>query len=97
MLHVMVSSLSANSNCPLKFPSWRGRAATASPSAIGGCADKVKFSKVLYVPIGGPAHRCVGEVWVCCCCHGFMFVATSEAWLSARLSAVTLGPAGGPS
>ena len=53
--------------------------ATASPSAVAGCADKLEFCKVLYVPTGGPAHRCVGEVWVCCCCHGFMFVATSEA------------------
>ena len=32
--------------------------ATASPSAIAGCADKLEFCKVLYVPIGGPAHRC---------------------------------------
>ena len=26
------------------------------PSAIAGCADKLEFCKVLYVPIGGPAH-----------------------------------------
>ena len=32
--------------------------ATASPSAIAGCADKLEFCKVLYVPIGGPARRC---------------------------------------
>jgi len=36
--------------------------ATASPSAIAGCADKLESCKVLYVPIGGPAHRCVEEV-----------------------------------
>ncbi len=32
--------------------------ATASPSAIAGCVDKLEFCKVLYVPIGGPARRC---------------------------------------
>ena len=32
--------------------------ATASPSAIAGCAVKLEFCKVLYVPTGGPAHRC---------------------------------------
>ncbi len=67
--------------------------ATASPSAIAGCTDKLEFCKV---PMGAPAHTCVLGVCVCCCCHGFMFVATSEAWVSARLSAVTLDPAGAP-
>ena len=50
--------------------------ATASPSAIAGCTDKLEFCKV---PMGAQAHTCVREVWVCCCCHGFRCVATSEA------------------
>ncbi len=68
--------------------------ATASPSAIAGCAYKLEFCKF---PTGSPAHRCAGEVWVCCCRHDFMFVATSEAWLSARLPArlSAMTPAGG--
>ena len=51
-------NLSAQPHTAMDLQLCAPELATTSPSAIAGCADKLEFCKVLYVPIGGPAHRC---------------------------------------
>ena len=60
--HSLGSNLSAKPHTVMDLQVCEPDLATASPSAIAGCADKLESCKVLYVPIGGPAYRYVGEV-----------------------------------